>query len=47
MAIAVFDPIKKALKKLLGVDLPEQTTLVTYTLVQESWYVPKVVACQL
>jgi len=27
-------------------DIPQQTTLITETLVQETWYAPPVVACQ-
>lgn len=46
VGLSVYDPVKQALKKSWGIDIPAQTTFVTKTIVQESWYEPKVVACR-
>jgi hypothetical protein len=46
VVISVFDPVKQALKKLTGYEVPEQTTLVSKNVLQESWVKPDVTACR-
>lgn len=46
VGLTVYDPVKKALKKKWNIDIPAQKTLTTKTIVQESWYEPRVVACR-
>lgn len=44
--IQVFDPIKEALKKILGVSIPDDQPVFRQNLVQEKWVKPNVVACR-
>jgi hypothetical protein len=46
VSIQVFDPIKQALKKVLGVDIPAERPLVRKNVLQESWVKPNVMACK-
>ncbi len=46
VGLSVYDPVKQALKRLWGIDVPAQKTLITKTILQESWYDPKIVACR-
>jgi hypothetical protein len=46
VAVQVFDPVKKALKSLLGYELPAQQTILTRDILQERWVKPNVVACR-
>jgi hypothetical protein len=46
VAIQVFDPIKLALKKLLGFEIPAERPLLRKNVVQENWVKPNVLACK-
>lgn len=46
VAIQMFDPVKEALKKVLGVDIPAERPLVSKNILQENWVKPNVVACK-
>ena len=46
VAIQVFDPIKEAMKKVLGIEIPAEQPLVRKNVVQENWVKPNVVACR-
>ena len=46
MGLSVDDLVKKALKKAWGIDIPAQKSLTTKTILKESWYEPKIVACR-
>lgn len=46
VGIQVFDPIKTGIKKLLGYDIPAQTTISSKNILDERWVKPDVVACR-
>lgn len=46
VALQVFDPIKKALKALVGYDVPAQKQLLTKNVLEERWVKPDVAACR-
>lgn len=46
VSIQMFDPIKEALKKVLGVDIPAERNLVSKNILQENWVKPNVMACK-
>lgn len=46
VSIQVFDPIKQALKKILGVEIPAERPMLQQTVLQEKWVKPNVVACR-
>lgn len=46
VGLNVFDPVRKALKSKLGLEIPKQTTLITEKLLEETWYVPRVEVCK-
>jgi hypothetical protein len=46
VAVQAFDPVKKALKALLGYDLPAEKPVLTQNILQENWVKPNVVACR-
>lgn len=46
VGLDVYGPVKTALKKRWGIDIPAQTPLTTKTIIQESWYDPQIVACR-
>jgi hypothetical protein len=46
VSIQVFDPIKQALKKVLGFDVPAERPLVRKNILQENWVKPNVLACK-
>lgn len=46
VSIQVFDPIKEALKKVLGFDVTAERPLVQKNILQENWVKPNVLACR-
>ncbi|HZM94216.1 MAG TPA: hypothetical protein VFB92_12375 [Vicinamibacterales bacterium] len=46
VSIQMFDPIKQAMKKVLGVDIPAERPLVSKNVLQENWVKPNVLACK-
>ena len=46
VGIQVFDPVKEALKRLLGYEIPEQTNFYSKNVIEEAWVKPDVVACR-
>lgn len=46
VSLEVFDPVKIALKKLAGYELPEETTLLSKPVIEERWVKPDVTACR-
>jgi hypothetical protein len=46
VSIQVFDPIKQAMKKVLGFDIPAERPLVRKNILQENWVKPNVLACK-
>jgi hypothetical protein len=46
VGIQVFDPIKQALQKVLGYEIPADRALVRKNILQEKWVKPNVLACR-
>lgn len=46
VSIQMFDPIKQAMKKVLGVDIPAERPLISKNVLQENWVKPNVLACK-
>ena len=46
VSIQMFDPIKQALKKVLGFEIPAERPLVRKNILQENWVKPNVLACK-
>ena len=46
VSIQVFDPIKQALKKVLGFEIPAERPLIRQNILQENWVKPNVLACK-
>lgn len=46
VGLQVFDPVKEAIKRVLGYEVPEKNDLISKNILEEAWVKPDVVACR-